>query len=110
MTVRLALPKDLEKERSIDVGQAAEILGCDQATVRALVRCEAIEGHRVGKTDDRPNGVRVNLQSVLDYKARHAVVDDRPVPAEKPSRPRRRPSTAAHREAMAQLRALGSRL
>lgn len=109
MTLRLALPPSAWNEESIDVAQAALILGCDRATVRALVRCEAIEGHRVGKTDDRPNGVRVNLQSVLDYKRRHAIVDDRPPP--EPLRPkrRRRPSTAAVREAMAYLRMNGSR-
>ncbi|MBU8873679.1 hypothetical protein KQ910_07880 [Reyranella sp. MMS21-HV4-11] len=93
----------------ITVAQAAVILGCDQATVRALVRCEAIEGHRVCKTDDQPSGVRINLESVVQYKRRHAIVDDRPeaTPA-KP--PRRRPSNAAAREAIAELRALGSRI
>lgn len=108
MTLRLALPPSARREESIDVGQASIILGCDHATVRALVRCEAIEGHRVGKSDDQPSGVRVNLQSVRDYKARHAIVDTRQ--AERPKRPRRRPSTAAVREAIAQLRALGSRI
>ena len=110
--LRVALPPDLERERSIDVGQAAEILGCDHSTVRSLIRCEAIEGHRVGRTD-RPGGIRVNLQSVLDYKARHAItVETEGVKVVKPVavRRRRKPSTAAHREAMRQLRALGSRV
>lgn len=110
MGLRLALPPSARHEESIDVGQAAVILGCDQATVRALVRCEAIEGHRVGKTDDRPNGVRVNLESVLNYKRRHAIVDSTPAPADRPRPARRRPSNAAVREAIAQLRALGSRI
>lgn len=110
MTLRLTLPRDLERERSIDVDQAAQILGCDQATVRALLRAGAIDGHRVGKTD-RPGGVRVNLQSVRDYKVRHPIAGDveeeRPGPAAQRRRP---PSSAAHNEAMTQLRALGSRL
>ena len=108
--LRAALPPDLQRERSIDVSQAAEILGCDDSTVRSLIRCEAIEGHRVGRTD-RPGGVRVNLQSVLDYKARHAIKgDDEREEGTVTRRRRRKPSTAAHREAMSQLRALGSRL
>lgn len=111
--LRVALPPDLQRERSVDVAQAAEILGCDDSTVRALIRCEAIEGHRVGRTD-RPGGVRVNLQSVLDYKARHAITADeaegRQEPAPATSKRRRKPSTAAHREALRQLRALGSRV
>lgn len=110
--LRVALPPDLQRERSVDVGQAAEILGCDDSTVRALIRCEAIEGHRVGRTD-RPGGVRVNLQSILDYKARHAIRNDDQPRLEEGTvnrRRRRKPSTAAHREAMAQLRALGSRI
>lgn len=109
MTLRLALPPSARHEESIDVAQASVILGCDQATVRALVRCEAIEGHRVGKSDDRPNGVRINLESVLNYKRRHAIVDDRPAPAA-PRPRRRRPSNAAVREAVAFLRANGSRI
>lgn len=109
MTLRLALPPSARHEESINVAQAAVILGCDHATVRALVRCEAIEGHRVGKTDDQPNGVRINLESVLNYKRRHAIVDDRPEPSSERPR-RRRPSNAAVREAIAQLRALGSRI
>ena len=110
--LRAALPPDLQRERSIDIGQAAEILGCDDSTVRALIRCEAIEGHRVGRTD-RPGGVRVNLQSVLDYKARHAIRAEGATRKEEGTatrRRRRKPSTAAHREAMAQLAALGSRI
>lgn len=110
--LRVALPPDLQRERSIDVAQAAEILGCDGSTIRSLIRCEAIEGHRVGRTD-RPGGVRVNLQSVLDYKARHAIRNDEEPRKEEGAvsrRRRRKPSTAAHREAMAQLRALGSKV
>jgi hypothetical protein len=46
--------------------------------VRALVRNEVLEGHRVGKTDE-PTAIRVALQSALDYKARHATIGERRV-------------------------------
>jgi len=86
------------------------ILGCDQATVRALLRCEAIEENRVGKTDDNPTGVRVNLQSVMNYKARHTIQSTEPPAKVKPARRRRREVSASYREPMMALRAMGSRV
>lgn len=104
MTLRAALPESERRLEAVTLVRAGEILGCDPATVRALLRCGALEGHRVGKTD-KPGGVRVELQSVLDYKARHAIGGEASAPA-----PRRREATAGHREAMAALRAMGMRL
>ncbi len=108
--LRLALTDWLEKERSITVAEAAVVLGADESTVRALVRSEVLEGHRVGKTDENPGGVRVNLQSALDYKARHTIrnTDGRTKPAA--GRRRRREATASYREAMVALRAMGSKV
>jgi len=108
--LRLATAGWLEQERSITVADAAAILGADESTVRALVRSEVIEGHRVGKTDDNPGGVRVNLQSVLNYKARHTIrnTDGRKKPPA--GRRRRREATASYREAMVALRAMGSKV
>lgn len=103
----------LAKEESITVAEAAVILGANESTVRALVRDEVLEGHRVGKNDDNPTGVRVNLQSVLNYKARHTVRrgDDRQEAAPKPAvKRRRRESSASLREAMVALRAMGSKI
>lgn len=108
--LRLALADWLKEERSITVAEAAVILGADESTVRALVRSEVLDGHRVGKTDESPAGVRVNLQSVLNYKARHHIrnTDARKKPPA--GRPRRREASASHREAMVALRAMGSKV
>lgn len=102
MTLRLALPAADRLLESITVKRAAEILCCDDSTVRALLRGGSLEGHKIGKTEN-PGGVRVDLQSVKDYKARHAIV---PVNASRAA-PRKRPSTAAHREALAYLISIG---
>lgn len=114
MTLRVALtPDQVAAQRrdgdAVTVARAAEILGCDETTVRALLRRGGLEGHRIGKTDDQPNGVRVELQSVVDYKRRHAIAADQ-APIDAAPRPRRRPTTAAHREAVAYLRSMGSRI
>jgi hypothetical protein len=109
--LRLARPEEEIKPKGITVAEAAEILGVDHSTVRALIRCEAIEGWRAGKTDD-PGGVRCELQSVMAYRRRHAIGrrtsdDAADIPVKRRAA---RPSTAAHREAMAELRALGVKL
>jgi len=109
MTLRAALAESDRRLESVTVARAAEILGCDETTVRALLRNGGLDGHRVGKSDDTPNGVRVELQSALDYKRRHAIDADQ-APADAPARPRRRPATAAHRESVAYLRSMGYRI
>lgn len=110
--LRAVTPDWLAKEESITVAEAARILGANESTVRELVRTEVLDGHRVGKTDDNPTGIRVNLQSVRNYKARHQVRrgDDRQEPAPLPRRPRRREASASLREAMVALRAMGSKI
>jgi hypothetical protein len=92
---------------SVTVSVASRRLGCDPTTVRALLRCRELRGHRVGKGKD-PKGVRVHLASIHDYVARHSVagepVNDR---AEVEPSPRRRHRSAVHDAAMAELRAMG---
>lgn len=106
--LRVAHPESDRQIEGITVARAASILGCDHSTVRKLIRCRAIEGWKVGKSDKDPGGVRCDLQSVLDYRHRHAI-GDKP---ESSSRRRRQPrrSNAAYREALAEARALGIRL
>lgn len=108
--LRLAKSDWLKAEISITVADAAAILGADESTVRSLARCEAIEGHRVGKSDDNPAGIRVNLQSVLNYKARHTIRGIAPTDKPQPVRRRRREASASYREAMVALRAMGSKV
>lgn len=108
--LRLALTDWLKEERSITVAEAAEVLGADESTVRALVRSEALDGHRVGKTDVNPGGVRVNLQSVLNYKARHQIRNTDGQKNPPAGRRPRREATASYREAMVALRAMGSKI
>jgi hypothetical protein len=92
---------------SVTVSVASRRLGCDPTTVRALLRCRELGGHRVGKGKD-PKGVRVHLASIQDYITRHRLggepVNDN---AEiKPSPRRNRPS-AVHDAAMVALQAMG---
>ena len=92
---------------SVTVAVASRRLGCDPTTVRALLRCRELCGHRVGKGKD-PKGIRVHLASIHDYVARHSVgsefVNDS---AEVQSSPRRRQRSAVHDAAMAELQAMG---
>jgi excisionase family DNA binding protein len=110
--LRLALPPDvvarLVPGESVTVAVAARVLGCDPSTVRKLLRGGHLAGHRVG-AGDAPGGVRVDLESIEAYKARHAIggpidddPDDRPAP-----RRRRARGNPAHDEAMAWLRSQG---
>lgn len=106
MTVRAALIPDDEIDPAVTVTAAAIALGCDQSTVRALLRSDQLSGHHVGK-GDRPTGVRVSLASIRAYKDRHRVGGNGaptipPEPAE-PSHGR----NPAHREAVKRLRELG---
>ena len=57
---------------AVTVAVASRRLGCDPTTVRALLRCRELGGHRVGKGKD-PKGVRIHLASIHDYIARHSV-------------------------------------
>jgi excisionase family DNA binding protein len=106
MTLRLALPESQRRLEAVTVRRAGEILGCGDTTVRALLRAGELEGHRVGKSGT-PNGVRIELQSVLDYKARHATGGEA-LPVER--RRRRHESTPSYREALARAKALGLRV
>lgn len=109
MTLHAVRPESERRLEGITVAKAASLLGCDDSTVRALIRCGALTGWRVGKTD-RPGGVRCELQSVLDYRARHAISEPEAGPAGPAPRRRQKPSHAAYREALAEAKALGIRL
>lgn len=61
-----------DDEESVTVAIAAYRLGCNQATVRSMLRCGELTGHLVGK-GAKPRGIRVSASSIHDYKRRHAV-------------------------------------
>jgi excisionase family DNA binding protein len=84
---------------------AAEALGCDPSTVRALLRSGELHGHRVGR-GARPRGVRVFSDSVIAYQDRH-LIKVRTAPNPQPRRVSRSLSLP-HRLALERLRVLGA--
>lgn len=105
MTVRVALdpaciPDVIGVERSITVEEAASVMGADVSTVRKLMRAEELRGYRLGK-----RGVRVYVSSIREYQERQGLQGAGKAPKAAPVR--KRTPTPAHREAVAQLAALG---
>lgn len=107
MTPRLAmLPLD-EPRRTATVAEVAAILACDPSHVRRLVDTGELEACRIGK-----RALRVFLDSVAEFQARGAIEPTGTAAAARARAPeraaRRSPAaSAAHRAAMARLRALG---
>lgn len=111
MTVRLARTP-AEDDDGITIAAAARIVGCDPSTIRELVRIGELEGWKVGKTRN-PTGVRVSRGSCFEYRQKNSTVEACARDSGNKTRPRRarshRPS-AAHLEALAELRARGVRV
>ena len=102
--LRLAHPALEPDDESVTVAEAARRLGCDEATVRALLRKGELGGHRVGKCDT-PRGVRVHASTIRAYMRRNAIGA---TPANDAGRPKkRRRSSAAQAEAEKYLRGIG---
>lgn len=97
-------PADAEiTDRGITVHEAAEMIGCDDSTVRKLIRAGRLRKNAAGLGKRRP-GVRVRLISVQEYIAAGACETS----ATPPPRTARAPVThTAHREAVANLVKLG---
>src|SRR5262245_48136763 len=85
------------------VKAVAAILAVDQSQVRRLVQTGELEAHTVGK-----RGVRIFLDSLVDYQQRKTRQPIRGAAGAPKPKIRRNPaSTAAHRQALAVLRANG---
>jgi excisionase family DNA binding protein len=84
---------------SARVSRVAELLDCDESDVRRLIDRGELEAHGLGK-----RGVRVYLDSVIDYQAGRARKPKRAV--DKP-RQHRSATHAAHLAAEAELRKAG---
>lgn len=82
------------------------MLDADESQIRRLVDAGELEAHIIGK-----RGIRIYLDSVEDYQARQARAARPRAAAPEEGAPRRRrsatASTAAHRAALARLRAEG---
>jgi hypothetical protein len=108
-TVELDGANDNEiDERSVTVASAALRLGCNQSTVRDLVRNCQLSGHRVGKGAN-PTGIRIKMWSIKEYEQRFAVgLTAEPVRTDEPSIRVRRRQNAADDQAAARLKAIGA--
>ena len=93
-----------DDEESVTLGVAAYRLGCDQSTVRALLREGRLTGHRVGKGAE-PRGIRIHAVSIRAYKERHAIEGSPPHGA---SARRRSELGLGHYEAVRKLREMGA--
>jgi excisionase family DNA binding protein len=95
-------------ERAITVAAAAERLGCDQTTIRELLRKELLAGVRIGKSA-KPHGVRVKLWSIEAWEDAHAIGGTKGLElAGQVVRRRRSRRNGADIEADARLKALGA--
>lgn len=84
---------------SARVATVARMLDCDASQVRRLIRCGALEFHRVGK-----RGIRIYLDSVAAYQ--EAQTDH---PGSRPKAPRKlvKKVRASRRSSLAELRTRG---
>lgn len=112
--VQRVVGKPAEIDEGITVAEAARIIGCDQTTVRELVRRQQLEGWYVGKHRRKedggvtePRGVRVSRASCFDYRERNAIGQPLEM-SPTPRRPRR--DSAILAETVASLRKLGVRV
>jgi excisionase family DNA binding protein len=95
-------------ERAITVSAAAERLGCDETTIRELLRKKFLAGVRVGKTAN-PRGVRVKIWSIEAWEEKHAIGGTCGLDiAERRVHRRRSMRNAADIEADTRLKALGA--
>jgi excisionase family DNA binding protein len=84
------------------VKTVAEMLATHQSQVRRMVQTGELEAHRIGK-----RGVRIFLDSVADFQTRTTRESLRGSESPKPKIRRNAASTAAHRAALAILKAKG---
>lgn len=82
--------------RSVPLSQAAEEMAVCQGTVRRLLYCGELRGHRVGAS------VRIFIESLEDYQRRHEVTP-RPQAVVNPLRRANR----GHQRALQDLQRLG---
>lgn len=96
-------------DRGVTVACAAKLLGCDPSTVRRLVKAGALEGWRVSAHPSRRGEPRLSLASIDAWRRGHRLESDASAAAQGQQRQTsQRPTlTAAHRAAIANLKAMG---
>lgn len=103
--LRLANLEPENEDDAVTVAVAARRLGCAESTVRELLECGELAGHRVGKTA-KPGGVRVHVASIRAYRRRNVIGAVRR-PANDPAPPPRLAPNPGAAEARRELRKLG---
>lgn len=100
--VAVDLASAVVPRRSSRVRTIAGLLEIDESQVRRLIDAGELESHKIGK-----RGVRVFLDSVAAYQARQSEPERKLPPKQRLAAKRRAVTSAAHQNAMRDLRRLG---
>ncbi len=101
------IPDDLPLDRHVPIATAKAALGCDESTIRKMLKNGDLEGIRVRADRDSRGAPRVSVASIERYKARMAIAPAIAAAAPDAKAPAGRALTNAHRAAVAELRRLG---
>ncbi len=99
------IPDDLPLDRYVPIATAALSLGCDESTVRKMLKNGDLEGIRVRADRDSRGHPRVSVASIERYKSRMAIVPAIAAQAARASRSRG--TTNGHKAAIAFLATKG---
>ncbi|MCM0018398.1 MAG: helix-turn-helix domain-containing protein [Tagaea sp.] len=100
------IPDELPLDRHVTIAKAAEALGCDESTVRKMLKNGDLQGFRVRADRAARGAPRVSVASIERYVAGMRIVPKAAI-AKREDKTAGRALTNAHRAAVAELRRLG---
>lgn len=100
------IPDDLPLDRHVPIATAKAALGCDESTIRKMLKNGDLEGIRVRADRDSRGAPRVSVASIERYKARMAIAPAMAAAA-KGAAAKLRGTTSGHKAAIAFLATKG---